>query len=104
MLLSYPACFANHMARSAPNANGTSVPAEYVGEAEKTAEPKPSQPAPRRARARRNIVSRFKGFDADDDDESSIPTSSRPAPIESQIDSAPRTERSQRYSVSPTTA
>ena len=71
--------------------------AEDIMQVEAPAQPEVSKPAPRRARARGNITSRFKGFGADDDDESSIP-SSRPAPEESQIESAPRSGRSQRYS------
>ncbi len=76
---------------------GPAPPAEDTMQVEAPAQPEVSKPAPRRARARGNITSRFKGFGADDDDESSIP-SSRPAPVESQIESAPRSGRSQRYS------
>ena len=76
---------------------GPAPPAEDIMQVEAPAQPEVSKPAPRRARARGNITSRFKGFGADDDDESSIP-SSRPAPVESQIESAPRSGRSQRYS------
>ncbi len=76
---------------------GSAPPAEDIMQVEAPAQPEVSKPAPRRARARGNITSRFKGFGADDDDESSIP-SSRPAPVESQVESAPRSGRSQRYS------
>lgn len=71
--------------------------AEDVVQIETPAQSEPSKPAPRRARVRGNITSRFRGFGADDDDESSMPTSSRPAPVESQMESAPRSGRSQPY-------
>lgn len=87
---------------SAPVANETvapAAPAEEVMQVEPPAQPEVPNPAPRRARARGNITSRFKGFGADDDDESSLPPSSRPAPIDSQMESAPRRSgRSQPYS------
>ena len=89
---------------SAPRINDTVAPvasAEDVVQVETPAQPEVSKPAPRRARVRGNITSRFRGFGADDDDDddvSSIPTSSRPAPAYSQIGSAARSGRSQRYS------
>lgn len=86
---------------SAPRSN--EVPklatlAEDVSQVEAPAQPEVSKPAARRPRARGIITSRFKGFGADDDDEVTIPTSSAPAPIDSHMDSAPRSERSQRSS------
>lgn len=87
---------------SAPRTNETVAPvasAENAMQVEIPAQPEVSKPAPRRARVRGNITSRFKGFGADDDDdEPSMPTSSRPAPADSQMESAPRSGRSQRYS------
>lgn len=86
---------------SAPRTNETiapAAPAEDAMQVEVPAQPEISKPAPRRARVRGNITSRFKGFDADDDDESSMPTPSRPAPTDLQMDSAPRSGRSQRFS------
>ncbi|CAD6579589.1 MAG: hypothetical protein ASARMPREDX12_009301 [Alectoria sarmentosa] len=86
---------------SAPRNNeivAPAAPAEDVMPVETPAQPEVSKPAPRRARVRGNITSRFKGFGADDDDESSVPSSSRPVPIESQMESAPRSGRSQHYS------
>lgn len=88
---------------SAPRTNETIAPvtsAEDVMQVETPVQPEVSKPVPRRARVRGNITSRFKGFGADDDDdnEPSMPTSSRPAPAESQMESAPRSGRSQRYS------
>ena len=87
---------------SAPRTSETiaqAAPVEEVMQAETPAQPEVSKPAPRRARARGNITSRFKGFGADDDDDESLmPSSSRPAPVESQMQSAPRSGRSQRYS------
>ncbi|KAF6224526.1 hypothetical protein HO173_013043 [Letharia columbiana] len=86
---------------SAPRTNGMIAPAalaEDVMQVETLAQPEVSKPAPRRARVRGNVVSRFKGFGADDDDESSMPTSSRPAPVDSQMEYAPLSGRSQRYS------
>lgn len=87
---------------SAPRTNEVVAPAasaEGVMQVETLAQPEVPKPAPRRARVRGNITSRFKGFGADDDDdESSIPTSSRPAPADSQMESAPRSGRSQRHS------
>ena len=77
---------------------GPAASAEGVVQVEAPAQPDTSKPAPRRARARGNITSRFKGFGADDDDESSIPTSSRPALDDLQMESATRSGRSQRYS------
>jgi len=70
--------------------------ADDVVEAEKYIEPDAPQPKPRRARGRGPVVSRFKGFDDDDD----VPVSSHPAPDESQVDSAGNGERSQKASVS----
>ena len=71
-----------------------------VMQVETPAQPEVPKSVPRRARARGQITSRFKGFGADDDDdeESSMPTSSRPAPVDSQMGSAPRSGRSQRHS------
>lgn len=89
---------------SAPRANETSGPAaaaaEDVMQVETPAQSEVSKPAPRRARVRGNITSRFKGFgaDDDDDDETTMLPSSRPAPVESQVESAPRSGRLQRYS------
>lgn len=89
---------------SAPRTNNTVAPAasaEDVMQVETPAQPEVSKPASRRARVRGNITSRFKGFGADDDDDddvSSMPTSYRPAPPYSQIESAPQSGRSQRYS------
>ena len=88
---------------SAPRTNEIVAPvksAENARQVETPAQPDVSKPAPRRARVRGNITSRFKGFgaDDDDDDEPSMPTSSRPAPADSQMESAPRSGRSQRYS------
>ena len=87
---------------SAPRTNETIAPvasAEDVTQVETPAQPAVSKSAPRRARVRGNIISRFKGFGADDDDdEPSIAMSSRPAPAESQMESAPRSGKSQRYS------
>lgn len=85
---------------SAPrtNENAPAASAEDDVQVEIPAQPEISKPGKRRARVRGNITSRFKGFGADDDDESSLPTSSRPAPVESQMQSAPRSGRSQRYS------
>ncbi len=86
---------------SAPRTNETiapAAPAENAMQVEVPAQPEISKPAPRRARVRGNITSRFKGFGADDDDESSMPTPSRPAPTDLQMDSAPRSGGSQRYS------
>ena len=60
-----------------------------------TAIPKPPS---RRARTRGPIVSRFKGFD--DDDESVAPVPSQSGPAESDPNSGPRSRRSQRYTVS----
>ena len=85
-----------------PRANETLVPvasAEDAIQGEAPAQSEVSKPAPRRVRARGNITSRFKGFGADDDDdESSIPASSRPAVVDLQTGSAPRSGRSQRHS------
>ena len=86
---------------STPRANETPAPPAPAGDAmqaESPDQPEVSKPVQRRARARGNIVSRFKGFGADDEDEPSLPPSSRPAPVQSQVESAPRSERSQRYS------
>lgn len=86
---------------SAPGTNENVAPAasaEVVTQVEAPAQPDISKPGKRRARVRGNITSRFKGFGADDDDESSMPTSFRPAPVESQVESGPRSGRSQRYS------
>lgn len=88
---------------SAPGANEAEAPAASAEDVmqmqvETPAQPEVPKPAPRRARVRGNITSRFKGFGADDDDESSLPPSSRPAPIDSQMGSASRSGRSQRYS------
>lgn len=85
---------------SAPRIDETLGPAaaEDVVQVEAPAQPDTSKPASRRARARGNITSRFKGFGADDDDEPSIPTSSLLAPVDSQMESASRSERSQRLS------
>lgn len=83
---------------SAPRINDDVASAEDAMHVETPAQPEVSKPAPRRARVRGNITSRFKGFGADDDDESSMPTSPRPAPIESPMESAPRSGRSQRHS------
>lgn len=86
---------------SAPRTIETTVPTAPVVDSmqvETPAKPEVSKPAPRRARVRGNITSRFKGFDADDDDESPMPTYSRPAPVESQMESAPRSGRSHRNS------
>lgn len=77
---------------------GPAAAAEDVVQVEAPAQPDTSKPASRRARARGNITSRFKGFGADDDDEPSIPTSSLLAPVDSQMGSASRSERSQRLS------
>lgn len=63
-----------------------------------TDRPEVSKTPLKRARARGAVVSRFKGFDEDDD--FSAPVSSRPAPVESQMDSIPNSGRSHRYSVS----
>lgn len=85
---------------SAPRSNQAAAPATPVGDAIQVEAPdqlEASKPAARRVRARGNITSRFKGFGADDDDEPSMPTSTRPAPVESQIESAPRSRRSQRF-------
>ena len=80
--------------------SGPAAAAEDVMQVETPAQSVVSKPTPRRARARGNITSRFKGFgaDDDDDDETSMLPSSRPAPVESQVESAPRSGRSQRYS------
>lgn len=88
---------------SASRTNETVAPvasAQDGMQMETPAQPEISKPAPRRARVRGNITSRFRGFgaDDDDDDESSMPTSSRPAPADSQIESAQRIGTSQRYS------
>lgn len=83
---------------SAPRINDDVASAEDAMHVETPAQPEVSKPAPRRARVRGNITSRFKGFGADDDDESSMPTSPRPAPVESPMESAPRSGRSQRHS------
>ena len=72
--------------------------AEDAIQVEPPAQPEVSKPTLRRARARGNITSRFKGFGADDDDESSIPTSSVPAAVDSHMDSTPRSGLSQHYS------
>jgi len=82
------------------SSNHALAPSQDAIEIEKPTEPEISQPRPRRARARGAIVSRFKGFD-DDDDASAAPAFSLPAPDVSQTDSAPRSGRSQRYAVSP---
>ena len=86
---------------SAPRSNEVlkpATPAEDVTQVEAPAQLDVSKPAARRTRARGNITSRFKGFGADDEDEVTIPTSSGPAPIDSHMDSAPRSGRSQRSS------
>ena len=86
---------------STPKANEIPAPPAPAGDAmqaENPDQPEVPRPAQRRARARGNIISRFKGFDADDEDEPSMPASCRPAPVESQLESAPRDERSQLYS------
>lgn len=86
---------------SAPRTNETIIPAapaENVMQVETSAQPEISKPVPRRARVRGNFTSRFKGFGADDDDETPMPTSCRPAPADSQMESAPRSGRSQRCS------
>ena len=81
----------NEVAGPAPSANVMHVETPPQLEVPKS--------VPRRARVRGQIVSRFKGFGADDDDdESSMPTTSRPAPVDSQMASAPRSGRSQRHS------
>ena len=86
---------------SEPKNNATGGPArlaEDVSHVEAPARSEVPMPAPRRARVRGHITSRFKGFGADDsDDESSLPTTSRPAAFDSQMESVPRSERSQRY-------
>ena len=69
-------------------------------ETDKPAEPD-FEPAPRRVRARGAMISRFKGFDDDDDFSASAPP--RPSAVDSQVDSLPTGERSQRYSVSSVT-
>lgn len=80
-----------------PAAASTSVP-DFV-QVEAPAQSEASKPTLRRARARGNITSRFKGFGADDDDDgSSIPTFSRPSLVDSQKESAPRSGRSERLS------
>ena len=79
-------------------ASRVTAPSEDVMETDKPAEPEVSKTPPRRARARGAVVSRFKGFD--DDDDFSAPVSSRPAPIESQMDGVPNNGRSHRHSVS----
>lgn len=71
---------------------------EDIMETDRPAEPEVSKTPLKRARARGAVVSRFKGFDEDDD--FSAPVSSRPAPVESQMDSIPNSGRSHRYSVS----
>lgn len=81
------------------SSNHAPAPSQDAVEIDKPTEPEVSQSRPRRARARGAIVSRFKGFD-DDDDVSTVPAPSFSAPFASQIDSAPRSGRSQRYSVS----
>ena len=86
---------------SAPRTDETPRPAtlaEDVVHVEAPAQPEDFTPAPRRARARGNVTSRFKGFGADDDDEAIIPTSSGPPPVDSPAESAPRSGRSQHFS------
>ena len=83
---------------SESNAPAASASAQDVMQEQTPVQPEVSKPAPRRARARGNITSRFRGFDADDDDEPSVPVASRSAPVESQLESAPRSARRQRYS------
>ena len=86
---------------SAPGTNENVAPAasaEVIMQMEAPAQPEISKPIKRRARVRGNITSRFKGFGADDDDESSVLTSSRLAPVESQVESVPRSGVSQHYS------
>lgn len=76
-----------------------STSAQDFVQVEAPAQSEASKPTRRRARARGNVTSRFKGFGADDDDdESSIPTFSRPTLVDSQKESAPRSGRSQRLS------
>ena len=86
---------------SAPRTNEILKPAtlaEDVTQVEAPAQPEVSKSAARRTRARGNITSRFKGFGADDDDDVTIPTSSGPAPVDSHMESALQSGRSQRYS------
>ena len=75
------------------------APPADIMQVETPAQPEVPKSVPRRARVRGQITSRFKGFGADDDDdESSMPISSRPAPFDSQTGSVPRSGRSQRHS------
>lgn len=98
--LSSHTSLANHLLTSLaiaqPSNNQATAPSQDLVEGEKSAEPEAPQPKPRRARARGAVVSRFKGFDDDDDE----PTSSYPAAIGSPEDTVPSVERSQLNSVS----
>ena len=70
-------------------------PPEGLAEVEKGAETEVLQPRPRRARARGPVVSRFKGFDDDDDE----PTASNPGLVDSQVGNSINGEKSQLNSV-----
>ncbi len=79
----------------APSTHPAYAQGPEAQEAEQPVEPDEPKPASRR-RARGPVVSRFKGFDDDDDDIK--PSSSRPFPEESHMDSATNGQ-SQYYSV-----
>ena len=86
-----------YLALAHTNGNQATPQSDHVVEAGKSVEPENAQPRPRRARARGAAVSRFKGFDIDDDDD--MPTSFHPPHMESQRDSGPSGDGSRVYSV-----
>ena len=84
---------------TAANTRGAVAPSEHTIRTYHPVATAVSKPPSKRARARGPIVSRFKGFD-DDDDVSVAPTFSQPGPAESQPGSVLESRRSQRYTVS----
>ena len=85
-----------YLALGQASSNQSAPHSRDVDAVEKSSEPVNAQPKPRRARARGPVISRFKGFDDDDDD---VPMSAIPAAAESNAESAPNGHTSQAYQV-----